>query len=447
MKMANDYLTTEKPMRALIKFSIPLIIGNLFQQAYTIVDSAIVGHYNGEAALAAVGASYALTTIFVWIAIGGGMGASVVISQLFGAKRYAQMKTAVCTAMLTFLGLSILLAGFGLLFGKQIMIALQTPADALDMAVVYLNIYFFGLPFLFMYNILSSMFNALGKSRIPLFFLIFSSLLNVVLDWYTVAVLDMGVPGAAYATFIAQGISAVLSFLAFVKEMRKYREKAESLFSRSELLSMSKIALPSILQQSTVSIGMMLVQSVVNGFGTQALAAFSAAMRIENLCTVPMSEIGGALSPYTAQNIGAGKKERIPQGHRAANIMILITGIVICVILELFHTPIIAMFLDDAPSAETLAIGASYLKFMGFFYSLVGFKMAVDGMLRGAGDVKMMTVANFVNLAIRVLIAWFCAPVWGISMVWYAVPIGWFANFCVSYAHYRTGKWKLKKIT
>lgn len=433
-------------MKALVKFSIPMIIGNFFQQAYTIVDSAIVGHYNGETALAAVGASYALTTIFIFIALGGGIGASVIISQHFGARRFAQMKTATYTALLTFLGLSVLLAGFGLLFSRPIMSSLNTPKDALGIAVVYLNIYFYGLPFLFMYNILSSLFNALGKSRIPLYFLIFSSLLNVVLDWYMVAILDMGVPGAAYATFIAQGLSAILSFIVFLKEISQYKEKANGVFSVVELGHMTRIAIPSILQQSTVSIGMMLVQSVVNGFGTQALAGFSAAIRIENLCLVPLASFGNALSSYTAQNIGADKKDRVPQGYRAANIMVGITAVVICVVLELFHTQIIGMFLDASPSPETVATGENYLKFVGFFFCWVGLKMAVDGVLRGAGDVKMFTIANIVNLSIRVLLSWFGAPVWGIQMVWYAVPMGWFANFVISYCEYRTGRWRTKKV-
>ena len=433
-------------MKALVKFSIPMIIGNFFQQAYTIVDSAIVGHYNGETALAAVGASYALTTIFIFIALGGGIGASVIISQHFGARRFAQMKTATYTALLTFLGLSVLLAGFGLLFSRPIMSSLNTPKDALGIAVVYLNIYFYGLPFLFMYNILSSLFNALGKSRIPLYFLIFSSLLNVVLDWYMVAILDMGVPGAAYATFIAQGLSAIISFIVFLKEISQYKEKANGVFSVVELGHMTRIAIPSILQQSTVSIGMMLVQSVVNSFGTQALAGFSAAIRIENLCLVPLASFGNALSSYTAQNIGADKKDRVPQGYRAANIMVGITAVVICVVLELFHTQIIGMFLDASPSPETVATGENYLKFVGFFFCWVGLKMAVDGVLRGAGDVKMFTIANIVNLSIRVLLSWFGAPVWGIQMVWYAVPMGWFANFVISYCEYRTGRWRTKKV-
>ena len=425
MRENKDYLITEKPSRALLIFSIPMIIGNLFQQAYTIVDSAIVGRYVGETALAAVGASYALTSIFICIAIGGGIGASVIISHHFGGHNYGRMKNGIRTALLSFLFISLILGGIGLIFSQQIMEVLNTPADAIDIAVTYLNIYFLGLPFLFMYNILSSMFNALGESRIPLYLLIFSSVLNIFLDLYMVAVLNLGVAGAAYATFIAQGISA-----------------AEGWLSKTEFSDMSRIALPSILQQSTVSIGMMLVQSVVNSFGTQILAGFSAAMRIESLCVVPMSAIGNAMSSYTAQNIGAEKEERISQGYRMGNFMIIVIAVILCLFLEIAHKPLIALFLDNAASSQTIVTGESYLKFIGFFFCMIGFKMAVDGILRGAGAVRVFTIANLVNLTLRVTIAKFGAPIWGVSMVWYAVPLGWLANFLISYGYYRTGKWK-----
>ena len=234
MRENKDYLITEKPSRALLIFSIPMIIGNLFQQAYTIVDSAIVGRYVGETALAAVGASYALTSIFICIAIGGGIGASVIISHHFGGHNYGRMKTGIRTALLSFLFISLILGGIGLIFSQQIMEVLNTPADAIDIAVTYLNIYFLGLPFLFMYNILSSMFNALGESRIPLYLLIFSSVLNIFLDLYMVAVLNLGVAGAAYATFIAQGISAVLSLIIFIVTLQKLPGKAEGWLSKTE---------------------------------------------------------------------------------------------------------------------------------------------------------------------------------------------------------------------
>ncbi len=444
--MTDDYLIQKKPFNALLIFSLPIIIGNLFQQTYTMVDSAIAGRFVGERALAAIGASNSLTNIFICIAIGGGIGASVMISRYFGAKDFSRMKTAICTALIAFLIISILLSAVGLLFSRSIMIVLNTPDNTLDMAVVYLKIYFLGLPFLFMYNVLSSIFNALGKSRIPLAFLIFSSLFNILLDWISVTTFQMGIAGVAWATLIAQGISALLSFVVLKALLKKIGGGSEQAFSKEELLPMSRIALPSILQQSTVSIGMMLVQSVINGFGSETLAGFSAAMRIESMCIVPMTGIGNALSSYTAQNIGASRKERVVQGYHAATGMIIGCAVIICAVLESFHGPIIELFLGKNGTAAALQTGNSYLLFMGWFFCLFGFKMTVDGLLRGAGDMKMFTVANLVNLTIRVVLAMTLAPRFGIAFVWFAVPIGWFANWAVSFARYRTGKWQPRAI-
>lgn len=440
--MENDYLVQKKPLSALLIFALPIIIGNLFQQTYTMADSAVVGRFVGEQALAAVGASYSLTNIFICIAIGGGIGASIIVSRYFGAKKYAQMKLAVFTSFISFLLISILLGGVGLLFSKDIMILLNTPADILDMSVEYLNIYFLGLPFLFMYNILSSMFNALGKSKIPLYFLIFSSIFNIALDIVMVTQFQMGVAGVAWATLIAQGISVVLSFFVFIKELKSLKCGHTKVFDKTELFVMAKIALPSILQQSTVSIGMMLVQSVVNGFGSQALAGFSAAMRIEAICVVPMAGIGNAVSSYTAQNIGAHKPERVIKGYHIANKMVLVCAVVIFLILECFHYPLISLFLGTDGTTTAISTGQDYLTFMGWFFCLIGFKMSVDGLLRGAGDMKMFTIANLVNLFIRVFLSVTLAPKFGIAMIWYAVPIGWLANWVISFLQYRTGKWK-----
>lgn len=440
--MENDYLIREKPMRALILFALPIIIGNLFQQTYTMADSAIVGRYVGEQALAAVGASYSLTNIFICVALGGGIGASVIVSRYFGARDYKKTITAIFTSLISFLVLSVFLGLAGLSFGKGIMVALHTPADALDMAVEYLNIYFMGLPFLFMYNVLSSMFNALGKSRIPLCFLIFSSLFNIVLDYILVTRFALGVAGVAWATLIAQGISAVLSFIVLLRELHRLDGERHQVFAKEEISPMFRIALPSILQQSTVSIGMMLVQSVVNRFGTEALAGFSAAMRIEAICVVPMAGIGNAISSFTAQNIGARQENRVTAGYRAANRLVAVFAVIILLALEIFNRQIIAMFLGNDGTDIAMATGRSYLIFMGFFFCLIGFKMAVDGLLRGAGDMKMFTVANLVNLLIRVAFAKMLAPHYGIAMVWYAVPVGWFVNWLISFSQYHTGKWK-----
>ena len=440
--MKNDYLITENPLKALIVFAIPMIIGNLFQQAYTMADSAIVGRLVGEKALAAVGAAYSLTNIFICVAIGGGMGASVIVSQYFGHGNYGKLKKTVYTALVTFLVISVMLGVIGLAFSKNIMIAMNTPVEVLDMSVTYLQIYFLGLPFLFMYNVLSSMFNALGKSRIPLYFLIFSSVFNIVLDWVFVADFALDVAGVAWATLIAQGVSVLGSFTVLRKELKKLEGTSDGIFEAEELLPMAKIALPSILQQSTVSIGMMLVQSVVNSFGAESLAGFSAGMRIESICIVPMAAVGNAISSYTAQNIGAGQLKRVSKGYVQANKTVIFFGVVICVILELFPTQFITLFLGADGSQVAIATGYGYLVFMGFFFFMIGFKMAADGVLRGAGDMKLFTIANLVNLSIRVIMAMTLAPRFGIAWVWYAVPIGWTANFVISYLEYRTGKWK-----
>ena len=440
--MKNDYLITENPLKALIVFAIPMIIGNLFQQAYTMADSAIVGRLVGEKALGAVGAAYSLTNIFICVAIGGGMGASVIVSQYFGHGNYGKLKKTVYTALVTFLVISVMLGVIGLAFSKNIMIAMNTPVEVLDMSVTYLQIYFLGLPFLFMYNVLSSMFNALGKSRIPLYFLIFSSVFNIVLDWVFVADFALDVAGVAWATLIAQGVSVLGSFTVLRKELKKLEGTSDGIFEAEELLPMAKIALPSILQQSTVSIGMMLVQSVVNSFGAESLAGFSAGMRIESICIVPMAAVGNAISSYTAQNIGAGQLKRVSKGYVQANKMVIFFGVVICVILELFPTQFITLFLGADGSQVAIATGYGYLVFMGFFFFMIGFKMAADGVLRGAGDMKLFTIANLVNLSIRVIMAMTLAPRFGIAWVWYAVPIGWTANFVISYLEYRTGKWK-----
>ena len=232
--MKSDYLTSKPAFYALFVFSLPIIIGNLFQQLYTMVDSAVVGRFVGEQALAAVGASYSLTVVFICVAIGGGVGSSVIVSKYFGARNFSAMKTAVSTAFLTFLGISVFLGVAGIVINRPLLVLLKTPSDALDMALVYLRIYFLGLPFLFMYNVISSMFNAIGNSRIPLVFLIFSSVLNVALDFLFVAVFKTGVAGAAWATLIAQGLSCVLSFAVFMRTLGKFKDSEDGVSETEE---------------------------------------------------------------------------------------------------------------------------------------------------------------------------------------------------------------------
>ncbi len=326
-------LTTQPPARSLFFFSLPMIIGNLFQQFYNMADSIIVGQLVGESALAAVGASYSFTTVFIMIAIGGGIGASVLTSQYLGAGKHKEMKSSVYTFLITFAVFSILLALIGFWINPTVLKLLKTPPNIMDDAVLYLQIYFVGMPFLFMYNILSANFNALGKSKIPLYLLIFSSILNIIMDLWMVGGLGLGVKGAAIATVIAQGIAAVISFLILMRLLGTYKIEGRVDKFRSDMFVTGvKIAIPSIVQQSIVSIGMLLTQSAVNQFGSSALAGYSAGTRLESICVVPMIATGNAMSTFTAQNLGAGKPERVRKGYRAAYGIIISFGVALILI-------------------------------------------------------------------------------------------------------------------
>ena len=436
----DEYLITDVPLKALTFFAMPMILGSFFQQLYNMADSIIVGQFVGSAALAAVGACAALTNVFICVALGAG----VLVSRYFGAREYGKMKTIVSTSLISFLILSIVLGVVGFRFSYSMMSVLQTPADILDDAVLYLRIYFVGFPFLFMYNILSNMFTSIGESKIPLGLLIFSSILNIFMDLWMVAGLGLGVFGAALATLIAQGISAVFSFLLFLSRMRRYKSHF-GWFDRKELYSMLQVAVPSVLQQSTVSIGMMIVQAVVNPFGTQALAGYAATMRVENVFSLIFVSIGNAVSPYVSQNLGAKKIERIKKGYHAALVLDIFFAVLAFIVIEALHTQISSLFLGKDGTTLAYQVSEEYMRWLGYFFIFMGIKMATDGVLRGLGIMCPFLIANMVNLAIRLFVALVFAPRFGIAFVWLAVPAGWFANFLISYVALRRS-WPNDKV-
>ena len=420
----DEYLITDVPLKALTFFAMPMILGSFFQQIYNMADSIIVGQFVGSAALAAVGACAALTNVFICVALGAGVGAGVLVSRYFGAREYGKMKTIVSTSLISFLILSIVLGVVGFRFSYSMMSVLQTPADILDDAVLYLRIYFVGFPFLFMYNILSNMFTSIGESKIPLGLLIFSSILNIFMDLWMVAGLGLGVFGAALATLIAQGISAVFSFLLFLSRMRRYKSHF-GWFDRKELYSMLQVAVPSVLQQSTVSIGMMIVQAVVNPFGTQALA--------ENVFSLIFVSIGNAVSPYVSQNLGAKKIERIKKGYHAALVLDIFFAVLAFIVIEALHTQISSLFLGKDGTTLAYQVSEEYMRWLGYFFIFMGINMCP------------FLIANMVNLAIRLFVALVFAPRFSIAFVWLAVPAGWFANFLISYVALRRS-WPNDKV-
>lgn len=448
--MVKD-MTKGSPSRILFFFALPMIIGNIFQQLYNIIDSIIVGRFVGAEALAAVGGSYPITFVCITVANGASIGCSVIISQYFGGKAIEKMKTAIYTSVISVTFISSLILILGIIFSKQIVILMNTPENILVDSYKYLYIYFLGVIFLFQYNIATSSFNALGDSKTPLIFLICSSFINIILDLLFVVKFNMGVTGAAVATLIAQGISAILSLSVLLLKIKKIRgnsngNKRIKKFDLKVLKLMGRIALPSILQQSIVSIGNLFVQSLVNSYGAIVMAGYTAATKIDSITILPMANMSNAISTFTAQNIGGRKVERVKKGYKVALIMIGIFCAIAAIILIFKGDNIISLFVKADSNKEVIKLGHNYLRVVSLFYFFMGLMVITNGILRGAGDMKFFLLSTMTNLGTRVLMAYGLSLLIGVSAVWWAVPCGWILASTVSVIRYRSGKWKEKKI-
>ena len=325
----NKDLTVGSPGRSLIMFTIPLFISVMFQQMYNIADSVIAGKFAGEDALAAIGASYPITMIFMAVAVGCQIGCSVVISKHFGAGNMPMTKTCISTALISGTVLSAVLTVVGVLFSGVFMQWVQTPDNIFDDGCLYLMIYTGGFVFLFIYNVVTGIFNSLGDSKTPLYLLIGSSIGNVILDCIFIIPFQMGVAGAAWATFIAQGAACLLALFLLLRRVKSMNISGGRLFSGAALADICKVAVPSVLQQSFISVGNLFIQYMVNGFGSSAIVAgYSAAIKLNTFAITCFTTIGNGMSSFTAQNIGANKPERIKQGFRSVLIFSLATALV-----------------------------------------------------------------------------------------------------------------------
>lgn len=435
-------MTEGNPAKCLLLFAIPMIAGNMFQQFYNIVDSIIVGKVVGAAALAAVGASTAITMLFVMIAVGTGIGCSVVISQLFGARKMEEMKTAISTAIISILILSLVLSILGRIFSTGILRLMGTPEDIFDGAVLYLNIYFYGFFFLFMYNVFSAIFNALGDSMKPLVFLIFSSFLNIGLDLLFVKGFGWGIAGAAWATLIAQAVSAVLSFVVLMHKLKGITSGHFQYYDVLLLKNMTRIAIPTIIQQSMVSIGMILVQSVVNRFGSTFLAGYTAAIRIDGIAIVPMVNAGNAVSTFVAQNMGAKKVHRAKQGYHVGLVMAIAIGGVIGILFQFFGEEFIGLFMNAATDQAAIAIGAEYIGVVSIFYFVMGAMNVTNSVLRGSGDMSWFMASTLISLGVRVILTYIFADATAGMIIMWASPIGWAVAFLLCFFRYKQGGWQ-----
>jgi putative MATE family efflux protein len=435
-------LTDGKPQEVLWKFSIPMFISVVFQQIYNIADSVIAGKFAGEDALAAVGASYPITMIFMAIAIGSNIGCSVVISQLFGAKKLKEMKTAIATTIISSIVLSFILTIVGLFGSKALMIMINTPSNIFADGALYLRIYIGGFAFVFLYNIATGIFTSLGDSKTPLYFLIGSSIGNIILAILFVGTLHYGVAGVAWATFIAQGIACILSLITLRKRLLNVEpsEKAP-VFSWDMLKRVSMIAVPSILQQSFISIGNIFIQSLINGLGSSVIAGYSAAIKLNTFTITSFTTLGNGVSSFSAQNIGAGKYERVKEGYRAGIKMAMIVSLPFFLAYFIFGRQMLGMFMNEN-SATALKTGVEFLKIVSPFYFVISVKLIADGVLRGGGAMKVFMIVTFTDLILRVILAYIFAGYLGSIGIWMSWPIGWSVAAVLSTLFYFKGVWK-----
>lgn len=422
----------------LLKYSIPLLVSVVFQQLYTIADSIIAGNFINKDALAAIGASYPITMIFLAIGTGMNIGCSVVISTLFGAKDYENMKTAVFTSLISTFTTAAVLTVVGYFTSGLFLELLGTDAAVFSDGQDYLNIYVFGLIFLFIYNICTGIFSALGDSNTPLYFLIGSSLGNIALDLLFVAVFKMGVPGTAWATFICQGVCAVLAFVVLIRRIAKINSRKFAYFEWRMLGKISSLSVPSILQQSFVSVGNLFIQSLVNSCGVDVMAGYSSAIKLNTFAIMCFSTVSNSLSNFAAQNTGAGEYLRVRKGFKVGALFALGIAAVFSLIYVVFSGPLIYLFMDsgDANNAGAAEAGMNFLRIVSPFFLAVSLKLVADGVLRGTGNMRAFMITTFSDLILRVGIAFVLKPMFDANGIWYSWPFGWTIAMVISVVFY-----------
>lgn len=433
----NKDLTVGRPETVLWRFCLPLFGSVIFQQLYNLADSLVAGKFAGENALAAVGNSYEITLIFIAIAFGCNMGCSVMVSRFFGGKEYGQMKTGVSTTVIASGILCLLSMVIGLRFCHELLTLIHTPAVIMADSALYLNIYILGLPFLFYYNIATGIFSGLGDSKTPFLFLAFSSTANIAVDVLFVTVFQMGVAGVAWATFLCQGVSCILAIAVIVKRLNAIpTEERPLLFSLPILGQIAVVAVPSMMQQSFISIGNIILQYFINGFGPSIIAGYAASVKLNNLVITSFTTIGNGISNFTAQNLGAGKVERVRSGFQAGLKLVWALGLPLTLAYFFAGRWLMLPFMEQ-PDGLAMETGVLYLRILSPFYFVVSAKLVSDGILRGSGHMNQFMIGTFSDLFLRVGIAGLLsATALGSTGIWCAWPIGWSIGAILSFLFY-----------
>lgn len=435
MLIINKDLTVGNPYTVVWKFCLPLFGSIIFQQLYNLADSFVAGKFIGNDALAAVGNSYEITLIFIAFAFGCNIGCSVITSQLFGARRYKDMKTAVYTTLISGGILCVLLMALGFIFSTKLLEIINTPENIFADSRLYLLIYILGLPFVFYYNIASGIFSALGDSKTPFVFLACSSVSNIAADILFVAGFGMGVDGVAWATFICQGVSCILAVIFVFRRFKKIETDGKpAAFSFVLLKRIAAVAVPSILQQSFISVGNIVIQGVINSFGSGVIAGYSASIKLNNLVITSFTTFGNGISNYTAQNLGARKFDRIKSGFKSGVKLTWMICVPI-VIVYLFACRYLIYFFLESPTGTAMDTGMLFLRILTPFYFLAAAKLVSDGVLRGGGQMKAFMTGTFTDLLLRVVLAIVLSKTALASTgIWVSWPVGWCVAGVVSLA-------------
>ena len=372
-----------------------------------------------------------MTLICIALAFGCNVGTSVVTARLFGERRMADVRSCITTALLFSGALGVVVSILGWLLGPALLTMMQTPPEVMADSLSYLNVYLLGYTFLILYQVCTGVFSALGDSQTPFWFLAASSLANIAVDVFFVRDLGMGVPGVAWATFLCQSVSGLAAVIAVLGKLRRMGSEPAALFSGALLGKMLRIAAPSAIQQSFISVGNILIQVVINGFGTACMAGYAAAVKLNNMCITSVTALGNGMSNYTGQNLGAGKKERILSGTKNGVLIGCCMALIFTLVFLVFAPELVGAFITDG-NQEALDIGARFLYTVAPFYAMIAVKLMVDGVLRGGAQMKPFMISTMTDLVLRVALAFLLAPAFGDQGVWSAWPLGWALGMAMS---------------
>ena len=445
INMANQQvcdMTVGNETSLLLKFSIPMLVGNIFQQFYNMVDSIVVGNYVGKNALAAVGMTSSLTFLFFCLCNGFATGAGVLMSQYFGMKNEKRVKDVIGNSVYLLLGMGIIVSILSVAFAGPILKLLHTPDAIFADALLYTQIVCGGVMAVVMYNGIAAMLRALGDSRTPLIFLVISSILNVAGDLLLVLVFHMGVAGVAIATIVAQACSAILCILYSVRKNPYFRLTRESFRPDPYILKKTiRLGIPFGAQGSLISISCIALQSVINQFGEDVIAAFTATCRIEQLVQQPYNSLGMAVATFTGQNLGAGKIDRVKKGYHRSALIVVVFSVLMCVMMYLWGNDFVRLFVDDA---NVVAIGGRGVRITSLFYIPLGMIYVARNLMNGSGDSVFAFISGLAEVAGRVGFSVILAaiPALGYWAVWYTSGLTWLITGIVCMLRYAQGKWK-----